>query len=228
MNEEIKLLLVEDEPILAAVVKETLEMKGFKVSHASNGLEGLSSYHQFNPDLCIVDIMMPQKDGLSLIEEIRLKNKHIPLILLTAKSEIKDVLNGFHAGADDYIKKPFSVEELLMRIQVLLKRTKSMVNAAPELYYLGNYVFDPNRQELHYGGAVQRMSQREAEILKSLSSHLNEITSRKEMLIELWGDDSFFNTRSMDVYITRIRKYLSRDPNVQIVNVRGRGYKLVV
>jgi len=228
MNDEVKLLLVEDEPILAGVVKETLEMKGFKVSHASNGLEGIDHFHRFNPDLCIIDIMMPQKDGLSLIEEIRSRDKHVPLIILTAKSEIQDVLKGFHAGADDYMKKPFSVEELLMRIQVLLKRTRAAGNVNPDLYYLGNYIFDPNRQELHFGGDVQRMSQREAEILKSLANHLNEITSRKEMLIELWGDDSFFNTRSMDVYITRLRKYLSQDVNVQIVNVRGRGYKLIV
>ncbi|SHF38444.1 response regulator transcription factor [Pedobacter caeni] len=228
MNDEVKLLLVEDEPILAGVVKETLEMKGYKVSHASNGLEGLDHFQRFNPDLCIIDIMMPQKDGLSLIEEIRTRNKHIPLIILTAKSEIQDVLRGFHAGADDYMKKPFSVEELLMRIQVLLKRSRTTGNPTPDLYYLGNYIFDSNRQELHFGGEVQRMSQREAEILKSLANHLNEITSRKEMLIELWGDDSFFNTRSMDVYITRIRKYLSQDVNVQIVNVRGRGYKLIV
>lgn len=227
MANEIKLLLIEDEPVLAAVVKETLEMKGFAVVHAGNGLEGIAEFHRFKPDLCIVDVMMPQKDGLSVISEIRTTDNHTPMIVLTAKSETQDVLKGFSAGADDYMKKPFSMEELLMRIQVLIKRTKAPEIKQNDHFYLGNYVFDHNRQELHFGGEVQRMSQREADILKSLAINLNQITERKEMLIELWGDDSFFNTRSMDVYITRLRKYLCHDTNVQIVNVRGRGYKLI-
>lgn len=227
MADQIKLLLVEDEPVLAAVVKETLEMKGFIVQHADNGVDGLSEFYRFKPDLCIVDVMMPQKDGLSLISEIRTTDDYTPMIVLTAKSETQDVLKGFNAGADDYIKKPFSIEELLIRIQTLIKRTKAQQPQQNDQFYLGNYVFVPNRQELHYGGEVQRMSQRESDILKRLATNLNEITERKEMLIELWGDDSFFNTRSMDVYITRLRKYLSQDANVQIVNVRGRGYKLI-
>ncbi|WP_293309459.1 response regulator transcription factor [Pedobacter sp. UBA5917] len=227
MTDQIKLLLVEDEPVLAAIIKETLEMKGFEVAHAINGVDGATEFQRFKPDLCVIDIMMPQKDGLSLITEIRIANNHTPLIILTAKSETQDVLKGFNAGADDYIKKPFSMEELLMRIQVLIKRTKARQPVQNDQLYLGNYVFVPNRQELHYGGEVQRMSQREADILKRLATNLNQITERKEMLIELWGDDSFFNTRSMDVYITRLRKYLSHDANVQIVNIRGRGYKLI-
>lgn len=227
MDNGIKLLLIEDEPILAAVVKETLEMKGFTVAHAGNGVEGLALFKQFKPNLCIVDIMMPQKDGLSVITEIRATDDHTPMIILTAKSETQDVLKGFNAGADDYMKKPFSIEELLVRIQVLIKRTK--IGEAPQndVFYLGNYVFDHNRQELHHGGEIQRMSRREADILKKLVMNPNQITERKEMLIELWGDDSFFNTRSMDVYITRLRKYLCHDANIQIVNIRGRGYKLI-
>lgn len=227
MADQIKLLLVEDEPVLAAVVKETLEMKGFMVRHASNGVDGMTEFKRFKPDLCIVDVMMPQKDGLSLIAEIRTTDHHTPMIVLTAKSETQDVLKGFNAGADDYIKKPFSIEELLIRIQALIKRTKSQKPPQNDQFYLGNYVFVPNRQELHYGGEVQHLSQREADILKRLADNLNQITERKDMLIELWGDDSFFNTRSMDVYITRLRKYLAHDASIQIVNVRGRGYKLI-
>jgi len=141
MTDQIKLLLVEDEPVLAAVVKETLEMKGFVVRHAANGVDGMTEFQRFKPDLCIVDVMMPQKDGLSLLTEIRATDSHTPMIILTAKSETQDVLKGFHAGADDYIKKPFSIEELLIRIQALIKRTKAQKPPQNDQFYLGNYVF---------------------------------------------------------------------------------------
>lgn len=228
--QQIRLLLVEDEAILAGVVKETLEMKGFEVIYAADGQEGWQLYRQHRPDVCVIDVMMPRKDGLTLVQEIRATDPHTPLIFLTAKSEVQDVLKGFHAGADDYIKKPFSMEELILRIHALLKRTLTPV-AAPASQgqiRLGSYLFDYPRQELHFGGEPQRLSQREADLLKMLADNANNITSRKEMLLSIWGDDSFFNARNMDVYITRMRKYLRHDATVQIVNVRGRGFKLLI
>ncbi|NSL85945.1 response regulator transcription factor [Chitinophaga solisilvae] len=230
MSLHIRLLLVEDEEILAGVVAETLEMKGFEVMKAANGVQGLELYHSFRPDVCIIDVMMPKKDGLTLVQEIRATDQHIPLVLLTAKGEVQDVLKGFRAGADDYIRKPFSMEELILRIHALLKRTMTapVQQTASDHIRLGMYVFDFNRQELHHGGSIQHLSQREAEILKMLADNRNNITPRKEMLLELWGDDSFFNARNMDVYITRLRKYLKQDESIQIVNVRARGYKLIV
>ncbi|NML42081.1 response regulator transcription factor [Chitinophaga sp. G-6-1-13] len=230
MKQQIRLLLVEDETVLAGVVKETLEMKGFEVIYAADGQEGWQLYRQHQPDVCVIDVMMPRKDGLTLVQEIRATDTHTPLIFLTAKSEVQDVLKGFHAGADDYIKKPFSMEELILRIHALLKRT--LAPAAPAASQgqlrLGNYLFDYPRQELHYGGETRRLSQREADLLKMLADNVNNITSRKDMLLSIWGDDSFFNARNMDVYITRMRKYLQQDENIQIVNVRGRGFKLLV
>ncbi len=229
MSQNIRLLLVEDEEILAAVVKETLETSGFEVTLASNGVEGWNMYQSVKPDLCIVDVMMPKKDGLSLVTEIRAVDQGIPLILLTAKSEKLDVLKGFQAGADDYMKKPFSIEELIFRIHAILKRT--MFSTKPlvaECIRIGSYTFDYNRLELRHENELKKLSQREADILKMLVDHANDITSRKEILMDLWGDDSFFNTRNMDVYISRLRKYLRHDQAVQIVNVRSRGLKLLL
>lgn len=230
MSQPIRLLLVEDEEILAGVVAETLEMKGFEVVKAFNGVQGLELYRRFRPDVCVIDVMMPKKDGITLVQEIRITDTKTPLIFLTAKGEIQDVLKGFRAGADDYIKKPFSMEELILRIHALLKRTMVMQEPSPVAGHLrlGEYVFDHNRLELHHGSGLQRLSQREADILKMLADNLNNITPRKDMLLDLWGDDSFFNARNMDVYITRLRKYLRFDNNIQIINVRARGYKLVV
>lgn len=229
MSQRIRLLLVEDEEILAGVVAETLEMKGFDVVKAFNGIQGLELYRSFQPDVCVIDVMMPKKDGITLVQEIRATDSKIPLVFLTAKSEIQDVLKGFRAGADDYIKKPFSMEELILRIHALLKRTMNMQEQATATgqLRLGEYVFDHSRQELHHGSGVQHLSQREADMLKMLADNLQNITSRKDILMELWGDDSFFNARNMDVYITRLRKYLRFDSNIQIINVRARGFKLI-
>lgn len=245
MKQQIRLLLVEDETVLAGVVKETLEMKGFEVIYAADGQEGWQLYRQHQPDVCVIDVMMPRKDGLTLVQEIRATDTQTPLIFLTAKSEVQDVLKGFHAGADDYVKKPFSMEELILRIHALLKRTlASSATIAPTTssvstasttsaagqgqIRLGSYLFDYPRQELHHSGETRRLSQREADLLKMLADNVNNITSRKDMLLSIWGDDSFFNARNMDVYITRMRKYLQQDGNIQIVNVRGRGFKLLV
>ena len=225
---QVKILLVEDEAVLAGIVKETLAMQGFNVTIAGNGVEGLKLFHSTQPDICILDIMMPRKDGLSLAVEIRAVNQHIPLIFLTAKSEVQDVIKGFDAGADDYVKKPFSIEELIMRIQALLKRSALRPAPADKYINIGSYQFDYQRQSLHHTTNTQHLSHREADILKMLSDNMHNITSRKEMLLHIWGDDSFFNARNMDVYITRIRRYLQNDDRIQIINIRGKGLKLIV
>ncbi|RAI97676.1 DNA-binding response OmpR family regulator [Chitinophaga skermanii] len=229
--EQVKVLLVEDENVLAGVVKETLAMKGFDVTIATNGVEGLQLFQLLQPSICIVDIMMPKKDGITLVTEIRAINDQIPLIFLTAKSEVQDVIKGFQVGADDYMKKPFSIEELIMRMQALLKRVQAKPTAKKsdtQYLLIGDYQFDYPRQTLHHPNGVQRLSQREADILKMLADNLHQITARKDMLMEIWGDDSFFNARNMDVYMTRMRKFLQYDERIQIVNVRGKGYKLIV
>ncbi|UYQ95438.1 response regulator transcription factor [Chitinophaga horti] len=224
-----RLLLVEDEQVLATVIRETLELNGFNVALAGNGREGWELFRSFQPEICILDVMMPKKDGVSLLEEIRMTNEAVPVIFLTAKTGTDDVIRGLSAGADDYVKKPFSMEELLLRINALLKRSRSRVAVATGggIYQIGAYRFDAHRQELRFEDQVQRLSEREAHILKILADHLNSVTARKAMLLKVWGDDGFFNARNMDVYITRIRKYLQQDSSVQIVNVRGVGYKLI-
>lgn len=231
---KIKLLLVEDEIVLAGVVKETLEANGFHISHAENGIQGWEQFLSFRPEICIVDVMMPKKDGIALVKDIRAVDEQTPVIFLTAKSETQDVIKGLQSGADDYIKKPFSLEELILRIRTLLKRTQlAMANipAAPKahsgVYLLGSYTFDHNRQELRHKKEVIHLSLREADMLKMLAERPNATTHRKNILLELWGDDNFFNGRNMDVYISKIRKYLQHDPSVQLINVRGLGYKLV-
>lgn len=227
---KIKLLLVEDEIVLAGVVKETLEANGFQISHAENGQQGWDQYLSFRPELCVVDIMMPRKDGLSLVKDIRSVDEQTPIIFLTAKSETQDVIKGLQTGADDYIKKPFSIEELILRIKTLLKRTQppqTPSNGNNGVYFLGAYIFDYNRQELRHEKEQVRLSLREADILKMLAEKPNVTTHRKNILLDLWGDDNFFNARNMDVYISKIRKYLQHDPSVQLINVRGLGYKLV-
>lgn len=227
---KIKLLLVEDEVILAGVVKETLEMNGFHISHAINGVQGWEHYLSFRPDVCIIDIMMPRKDGISLVKDIRAVDEQTPIIFLTARSETTDVIRGLQTGADDYMKKPFSLEELILRIKTLLKRSlpAATVNRnTTGVYLLGNYTFDHNRQELRHEKELIRLSLREADLLKMLAAKPNMITHRKNILLEIWGDDNFFNGRNMDVYISKLRKYLQHDDSVQLVNVRGLGYKLV-
>jgi DNA-binding response OmpR family regulator len=229
---KIKLLLVEDEIVLAGVVKETLEANGFHISHAENGLQGWEQYLSFRPEICVVDIMMPKKDGIALVRDIRAVDEQTPVIFLTAKTETQDVIKGLQTGADDYIKKPFSLEELILRIRTLLKRSHHVNTPSPAktsngIYLLGTYTFDHNRQELRHEKEQIRLSLREADILKMLAERPNVTTHRKNILLELWGDDNFFNARNMDVYISKIRKYLQHDPSVQLINVRGLGYKLV-
>jgi two-component system response regulator TrcR len=230
---KIKLLLVEDEIILGQVIKETLELRGFDIVHCVNGVEGWELFKSFVPDLCIVDVMMPRKDGISLVKDIRTINERVPVIFLTAKSQTEDVLQGFRAGADDYMKKPFSMEELLMRINALLKRSAPASGAKEETkqaqYSIGDFCLLSYKNELTYRNKTAiKLSQRETDLLQLLALSANEIVLRKDVLLKLWGEDNFFNARNMDVYISKLRKHLEKDSSIEIINVRGVGFKLIM
>ncbi len=227
----IRLLLVEDEPGIAQVIKETLDTKGFDILIAANGLEGWSLYKNGRPEICVVDIMMPKKDGLSLIEDIRAADTEIPIIVLTAKTSTADVIKGLEAGADDYMKKPFSMEELILRVRNLTRRAYKGIHPAPlslNALKVGGYHFDHHRLLLSFGDETTNLSQRESDLLMLLMLYKDTLLDRKTALLKIWGDDSFFNARSMDVFISKLRKYLQKDPRIQIVNVRGKGYRLII
>jgi two-component system response regulator TrcR len=228
--DKINVLLVEDEAVLAMIIEETLGKRGFQINIAKNGVEGWSLFNQLKPDICIIDIMMPRKDGISLLHDIREVDEFIPVIFLTAKSQTEDVLKGFEAGADDYMKKPFSMEELILRLKSMLRRKmpaaiKLPFSEAP--YKIGPYEFDHKRLELTCENSIATLSQREGDLLALLLQHKNDLLERKTALLKLWGDDNVFNARSMDVYVTRLRKYFVKDHGVEILNIRGQGYKLI-
>ncbi|NVK52725.1 MAG: response regulator transcription factor [Flavobacteriaceae bacterium] len=225
MSKKIKIVLAEDEPSLAQIVKESLETRNFEVFLAKDGEIAYDFYQKVNPNILVLDVMMPIKDGFTLAKEIRKENKTIPIIFLTAKSQTKDVLAGFNHGGNDYLKKPFSMEELIVRINALLDRTtlKQSNSNIP----IGKYTFNYTKQLLIVNNASIALTHRESELLFLLSQNKNEISDRTYILKKIWGDDDFFNARSMDVFITKLRKKLHQDNNIQIVNVRGYGYKLI-
>ena len=223
---KIKILLAEDEESLGMIVKESLETRNFTVFHAENGEEAFDFYQKENPDILVLDVMMPKKDGFTLAKEIRLENNAIPIIFLTAKSQTKDVVEGFSVGGNDYLKKPFSMEELIVRVNSLLSRLK--FHKTITLSEIGNYNFDFTKQTLQYLTYEKvNLTHREAHLLHHLLQNKNQVLDRSKVLKELWGDDDFFNARSMDVFITKLRKKLKQDETIQIVNVRGFGYKLI-
>lgn len=223
---KIRILLAEDEAALAMIVKESLETKDFEVHICANGEEALTEFYRQKPDLLVLDIMMPKKDGLSLAAAIRKTDKSVPIIFLTAKSQTQDVVEGFRAGAQDYLKKPFSMLELIVRIESQLGR---MPNGKTEsVIGLGKYNFHPVKQLLEFGGEAMPLTHRESALLELLIENRNEVLDRSAVLRKIWGEDDFFNGRSMDVFITRLRKKLSSDPSIQIINIRGLGYKLLV
>lgn len=221
-----KILLAEDELALGTIVKESLETRGFDVVFCGDGEEAKTQYAAQKPELLVLDVMMPKKDGFTLVKEIRQMDEHIPIIFLTAKSRTEDVVEGFGYGANDYVKKPFSMEELIVRIKALLDR-KSGQNNGSESVQIGQYSFNFAKQTLTYKGSDQMLTHREAQLLQALYEHKNELTDRSLILNTLWGNDDFFNARSMDVFITKLRKKLAQDEQIQILNVRGYGYKLV-
>ena len=226
MNETLKILLAEDEPSLGQIIKESLETRNFEVLLCKNGEEAYKVYKKEKPILLVLDVMMPKKDGFTLAKEIRAENPTIPIIFLTAKSQTSDVVEGFNLGGNDYLKKPFSMEELIVRIKALLNRT-SFKNNNDETITLGNFIFNLKKQTLQHQKTIQNLTHREANLLYYLIKNKNQVLERSYILKKLWGNDDFFNARSMDVFITKLRKKLKKDPSVQIINVRGFGYKLI-
>lgn len=226
---KIKVLLAEDDRNLGNILKSYLEAKGYPTRLCVNGKEALEAYKQEAFDFGIFDVMMPVMDGFTLAREIRLLDKKIPLLFLTAKSMQDDKLKGFEVGADDYLTKPFSMEELLMRMLAILRRIEpeEASKAKEGIYPIGNYAFDYNRQTLVLKEKSQKLTSKESELLKLLCDHLNDVLDRSLALKEIWNDDSYFNARSMDVYIAKLRKYLKGDPSVELINVHGIGFKLV-
>ncbi|MHA3789427.1 response regulator transcription factor [Flavobacterium hauense] len=226
MPDKIKIMLAEDEPSLALIIKESLETRGFEVITAGDGEEAYRAYISEKPKLLVLDVMMPVKDGFTVAQEIRKNDKRIPIIFLTAKSQTQDVVDGFKHGGNDYLKKPFSMEELIVRIHALLDRTE-IKNDDEGLTNIGDFVFDYTKQSLTYNKESEVLTYREAEVLSHLYRNKNEMVTRSHILKEIWGDDDFFNGRSLDVFITKLRKKLDKDKNVQIINSRGYGYKLI-
>ncbi len=224
-----KILIVEDDPNLGIIVKESFETRGFEAKLCENGQIGYTEYVKWKPDICILDVMMPKKDGFTLAEEIRATDLETPIIFLTARSFNEDVLKAFSIGADDYIKKPFSMEELIFRTKAILKRVSGagLEFSKTQNYKLGKYDFDYRRLTLSCNSKIQKLTSREADLLKLLCDHKNNVLDRGETLKKLWGDNNFFNGRSLDVFITKIRKYLKADDNIEIINIRGKGYKLI-
>ncbi len=225
---KIRILLAEDDENLGSLLQEYLQAKNFETDWVTNGDKAFRYFEQYHYDLCIFDVMMPVKDGFSLATDVRVMNSKIPIIFLTAKSMKNDVLEGFSRGADDYITKPFSMEELLFRIEAILRRTKGKMGEEKNSWEIGSYIFDVKKQQLVLGEKIQKLTTKETDLLKLLCNNMNEVLERNFALKAIWIDDNYFNARSMDVYITKLRKYLKEDTRVQIINVHGKGYKLVV
>ncbi|MDD2278603.1 MAG: response regulator transcription factor [Bacteroidales bacterium] len=223
-----RILLAEDDENLGLLLKEYLNAKGYETDLFKDGEKALKGFKNYYYDICILDVMMPLMDGFTLAREVRIINPAMPILFLTAKSMKEDVLEGFTIGADDYMTKPFSIEELLMRIEAVLRRTMNDPTAAgQDSFQIGNYQFEVTKQILTIGDSVRRLTTKESELLKLLCINKNSILDRNFALKTIWIDDSYFNARSMDVYITKLRKYLSADPSVEIINVRGKGFKLL-
>jgi DNA-binding response OmpR family regulator len=227
--DKIRVLLAEDELSLAHIVRESLEESGFEVTLCANGEQALLKYRDKKPDILALDVMMPKMDGFEVARRIRETDKTTPIIFLTARSQPKDVVTGFESGANDYLKKPFSVEELIVRIKVLLSTNRLLdkPKVFNESFQVASLLFTPNKNMLQQGVNTLQLTARESDILKMLCKNRHEVIKRKVLLDSIWGDDSFFNARSLDVFITKLRRHLQADPEIQIINIRGVGYKLV-
>ena len=222
---KIKILLAEDEPALGLIVKESLETRNFEVIHCLDGEAAYAKYHAEKPLLLVLDIMMPKKDGFTLAKDIRKTDKNTPIIFLTSKSQTQDVVDGFELGGSDYLKKPFSMEELIVRINALLNRSKTIKHEGA--IKIGSYVFDATKQTLTNAEITKALTHRESALLELLINSKNEILDRSLILNTIWGNDDFFSGRSMDVFISKLRKKMSDDASIQILNIRGFGYKLI-
>jgi len=228
MMQQANLLLVEDEPSLARVIKHSLEKKGYAVELAPDGEKAYSLFKNSKFELCIIDVMLPVTDGFALARQIRANDTLVPILFLTARTADEDVLQGYRIGGNDYLKKPFNLEELFFRINELLRRVNSMAQYVDEYVRIGKYIFMPNKQTLRFENQDEiKLSNRESTLLHMLYLNKNAILDRKHVLLTLWGEDNFFNTRTMDVFVTKLRKHLKLDANIEILNIRGRGYKLI-
>lgn len=229
MSKPTRLLLVEDDPNLGGLLLEYLQAKGFDAELRTDGQQGWEAYSKGKYDLLVLDVMMPVKDGFTLAKEIRAKDSTTPIIFLTAKSMKQDTVQGFEHGADDYMTKPFVMEELLLRITAVLRRANGVqtVVEEPEFYELGASTYDPRKQILRTPAGERRLTTKESELLRLLCASRNDVLERSKALKEVWGNDSYFSGRSMDVYIAKLRKYLREDPSLEIINVHGKGFRLV-
>lgn len=225
-----KVFYVEDEQFLAKIVSESLQGRGYEVIVENDGGNALAKFAATKPDVCLLDVMLPQKDGFTIADEIREIDTKVPIIFLTARSAVADVVAGFKTGGNDYIRKPFSMEELIVRIENVLKQSNDV--AAPDVgeedLAIGNYTFNKRRQVLQHAAEQRKLSYRESELLKLLYENRNGIVERKEILNLLWGSDSFFNSRNLDVYITKLRGYFKNDPAIEIITIKGIGYRFVM
>lgn len=229
MKKTTRILLCEDDPNLGNLLSDYLTAKGFETSLAVDGVEGLKRYRREHFDFIILDVMMPNKDGFTVAQEIRQDDRHIPILFLTAKSMKEDTLQGFKAGADDYMTKPFSMDELMMRINAIMRRSAALPEEGEEVteYNVGEFSFDYNKQRLFRNGEESKLTTKENELLYLLCKHKNGLLERNYALNAIWGDDNYFNGRSMDVYIAKLRKHLKADERVEIINVHGKGFKLL-
>ncbi len=228
MEKNLNILLCEDEESLGMLVREYLEAKGYSAELFLDGEAGYRAFMKKKYDMCLLDVMMPKMDGFALAKEIRLVNSEVPIIFLTAKNLKEDILEGFKLGADDYLTKPFSMDELVYRMEAILRRVKTKDQKNVTRFQLGKFVFDSQRQVLIYEDSQTKLTTKESELLTMLCVHMNEVLERDLALKTIWMEDNYFNARSMDVYITKLRKLLKADPEIEINNVHGRGYRLIV
>ncbi len=227
MEDSLKVLLCEDDENLGMLLREYLQAKGYTTTLCADGESGFREFNRDKYDICVLDVMMPKKDGFSLAQDIRQTSPEMPIIFLTAKTLKEDILEGFKMGADDYITKPFSMEELVFRMEAILRRVKGKKTKDSTLYKIGNFAFDTQKQLLTLGGKSTKLTTKENELLSLLCAHANDILQRDYALKTIWIDDNYFNARSMDVYITKLRKHLKADPQIEIINIHGKGYKLI-
>jgi len=227
-DEKVKVLLCEDDENLGMLLREYLQAKGYDTDLLPDGEAGYKAFMKNTYDICVFDVMMPKKDGFTLAQEIRAINTDVPILFLTAKNLKEDILEGFKIGGDDYITKPFSMEELLFRIEAILRRIKGKKVKEKIVYKIGKFIFDSQKQTLSLGNDSTKLTTKESELLTLLCANANDILERNYTLKTIWIDDNYFNARSMDVYITKLRKLLKDDDNVQIINIHGKGYKLII
>ena len=228
LDEKLRILVCEDDENLGMLLREYLNAKGYAAELYPDGEAGYKAFLMNKYDMCVLDVMMPKKDGFTLAQEIRQTNTDIPIVFLTAKTLKEDVLEGFKIGADDYLTKPFSMEELTFRIEAIMRRIHGKRVKESSVYKLGRFTFDTQKQQLTIDGTVKKLTTKESELLALLCAHANEILQRDFALKTIWIDDNYFNARSMDVYITKLRKHLKEDESLEIINIHGKGYKLIV